>query len=103
MRAAPNAGVRAVPPDAVRASVRDLLTASSGFQALDSETRRAIAGSLARIAGTALTLAGDDAHADAHTRPPLARAQDAGSSFSGVAASKLASTTKQVLSAVSFP
>ena len=35
--------------------------------------------------------------------PPLARAQSAGSEFSGVAASRVAGTTRDILNAVSFP
>ena len=52
-----------------------------------------------RIARTAVALADDDVAA----RPVLASAQDAGSSFSGVSASKVADTTRQILNAVSFP
>jgi hypothetical protein len=88
-----------VPPVAVRESIRDLLSASSSYHALDPVTRRDIAGAMVRIARTAVALADDDAAA----RLVLARAQDAGGSFSGVSASKVADTTKQILNAVSFP
>jgi hypothetical protein len=95
------AGSGDVAPDAVRELVRDVLTTSSNFQSLDPTTRRTIAGSIVRIARTATALAQDEAADPA--RPVLARAQDAGSSFSGVSASKVADTTKQILNAVSFP
>jgi hypothetical protein len=87
------------PPGDVRGLVRDLLTTSSRYQELDADDRRTVAGSLVRITNAAMALAKDDAAA----RPALAQAQSAGSSFSGVAASKVADTTKQILNAVSFP
>ncbi|MFM0631232.1 hypothetical protein [Paraburkholderia xenovorans] len=93
------AAVEAAPPLALRESIRDLLSASSGYHALDPGTRRDIAGAMVRIARTAVALADDDAAA----RRVLATAQDAGSSFSGVSASKVADTTHQILNAVSFP
>ena len=87
------------PPPPVRELVRDLLTTSSRYQELDADARRTVAGSLVRITNAAMALATDGAAA----RPALAQAQSAGSSFSGVAASKVADTTKQILNAVSFP
>lgn len=94
------------PPDDIRQGVRALLTAAEGYHALDDGTRRDIAASLVRISSTARTLA-----ADAGTPPPpvmtprlvLARAQNAGSEFSGVAADRVAGTTRAILNAVSFP
>jgi hypothetical protein len=96
------------PPPAgnVREVVRDLLVTSSRYQALEPEDRRTVAQSIVQIADTAMTLAKEDATArpaDAVARPVLAQAQSAGGSFSGVAASKVADTTKQILNAVSFP
>lgn len=115
------ATTRKAPSPEVRASVRDLLTASEAYHQQDPDTRRAIAASLVRICDTALALTKDEAalpgaqamamedappgqHAD-HVRdqPVLAQAQNAGSEFSGVAASRVADTTRQVLNAVSFP
>jgi hypothetical protein len=89
----------AQPAPAVREVVRDLLTTSSRYHELDPATRRTIAGSIVRIANTAMALVKEDAAA----RPALARTLSAGSSFAGVAASRVADTTKQVLNAVSFP
>jgi len=84
--------------------MRELLMASSGYQTLDPATRRSIAAAMVRIAHTASALASEEAAPARVSEPPvLSRAQDAGSSFSGVAASKVAGTTKQILNAVSFP
>lgn len=91
------------PSDEVRGAVRDLLSASSRFHALAPDTRRAIAGSMVRIAQTALALADGHADAAATPRPVLAQAQNAGDEFSGVSASRVADTTRQILNAVSFP
>jgi hypothetical protein len=93
-----------MPCPAVRNTVKDLLSASSAFHTQDAETRKAIAGSLVRIAHTAKTLAEVDAGvAPARPRPPMAMAQNAGSEFSGVSASRVADTTHAILNAVSFP
>jgi len=91
------------PSPAVRQTVRDILSASSAYQTQDPETRRAIAGSLVRIANTAKTLAEVDRSVPARPRPPLAMAQNAGSEFSGVAADRVAGTTHAILNAISFP
>lgn len=91
------------PCPAVRATVRDLLSASSAYHSQDPDTRRAIAGSLVRIANTAKTLAEVDRSAPARPRAPLAMAQNAGSEFSGVAAERVAGTTHAILNAISFP
>lgn len=99
----PSAAVAAPPSPKVRETVRDLLSASSGYHTQDPATRRAIAGSLVRIANTALALADADATAPGGQRPVLAQAQNAGSEFSGVSASRVADTTRQILTAVSFP
>ncbi|MGA1797157.1 hypothetical protein VH567_00080 [Sphingomonas sp. 4RDLI-65] len=86
------------PTPEVRGAVRDVLTASADFHALPPDARREIAGGLVQVAHTARALA-DESGA------PLATAQagGAGSAFSGVATDKIASTTKAVLNAVSFP
>ena len=92
-----------MPSPAVRNTVKDLLSASSAYHTQDVDTRRAIASSLVRIAHTAKTLAETEAAAPASARPPLALAQNAGSEFSGVSASRVADTTHAILNAVSFP
>ena len=95
------AAAPAQPAGALRGAIRDLLTASAGFQALDPAARREVARSLVRISHTALGLAEQSGAAPA--KAPLAAAQSAGSAFSGVATDRLASTTQRVLNAVSFP
>ena len=100
---APAAGTRPGAPRAdARLGVRELLADQQGFAALDETMRRDLAGGLARIGSAAL--ANQEAGApEAAPRPVLARAQNAGSEFSGVATDRLASTTRDVLNAVSFP
>ncbi|CAN7557670.1 hypothetical protein LJR225_004072 [Phenylobacterium sp. LjRoot225] len=100
MLATPIRPAAETPSPAVRAVVRDLLTTSQAYQDLDPATRREIAGSLVRISSTAAALADQ---AEVMPRPMLAAAQDAGQTFSGVAADKVAGTTKAILNAVSFP
>lgn len=86
------------PAPEVRGAVRDLLTASTDFHALPPSARREIAGGLVQVAHTARALAKESA-------APLAIAQagGAGAAFSGAATDKIASTTRAVLNAVSFP
>ena len=93
------------PPEPVRTAIRALLTASSDYQGLDSHTRREIAQGLVKITSTALALAAEADAAAIAARPDrtLARAQSAGSEFSGVAAQRVAGTTRDILNAVSFP
>jgi hypothetical protein len=96
------------PPAPVRAAIRDLLTSRPEFARLDAPTRRALAEGLVRIGTTAVALDGDHGVASSGTdrppRPPrLARAQSAGTEYSGVAAQRVAGTTQQILNAVSFP
>jgi hypothetical protein len=93
----------ASPPPEIRGAVRDLLSASADFHTLDPDTRRAIAGSMVRIAATARALAVEESAAAAPARQPVARTMNAGSDFSGVAANRVADTTRQILNAVSFP
>ena len=95
----PGAQIVPAPRHDARQAVRELLCQSPDFAALDDPTRRAIAGSLARISSTAL-----DMHEAAHPpRPPLALAQNAGSEFSGTAVDRVAGTTQNMMNAVSFP
>jgi hypothetical protein len=84
-----------VPRHDARQGVRSMLSAQQGFATLDGDTRRELAGALARIGSAALD------HAEA--AEPLARAQGVGSEFSGVATDRLARTTRDTLNAVSFP
>jgi hypothetical protein len=89
-----------VPRHDARQGVRSMLSAQQGFATLDDGTRRELAGALARIGSAAL----DHAEVAAERpRPALARAQGAGSEFSGVATDRLARTTRDTLNAVSFP
>jgi hypothetical protein len=76
-----------------------MLAAQQGFAALDPDSRRELAGSLVRIGATALA----NQEAADPQQPPVAGALNAGSEFSGVATQRLASTTRDVLNAVSFP
>lgn len=97
----PTMTARPRPPiarDDVRHELRTLLSGQQGFSALDDSTRRDLAGSLVKIGSVAL-----NNHEAAAPRQPIARAQNAGSEFSGVATDRLASTTRDVLNAVSFP
>ena len=95
----PGAQIIPAPRHDARQAVRELLCQSPDYAALDDPTRRAIAGSLARISSTAL-----DMHEAARPpRPPLALAQNAGSEFSGIAVDRVAGTTQNMLNAVSFP
>lgn len=89
----------AVPRDDARLGVRQLLADQQGFAALDESLRRDLAGGLARIGSAALA----NQEAAEPARPVVARAQNAGSEFSGTATDRLASTTRNVLNAVSFP
>jgi hypothetical protein len=89
----------------VRAALRDILSTSEAFNALPPETRTDIAHALVRISQTALALAET---AEPRVSPPvaprpLAMAQNAGQEFSGAATDRLASTTRNVLNAISFP
>src|SRR5262245_46254090 len=100
------------PPAPVRAAVRDLLRSRPEFERLDASTRRELASGLVRICAASMSLGEEsprDAPALAQAATParpagsFARAQNAGSEFSGVSASRVAGTTQQILNAVSFP
>jgi hypothetical protein len=91
---------------AVRETVRQILTGSEDYQRLDPSTRRDIAQGLVKICSTALDLNKADVAAGVSkpdSQMPLAFSQSAGSEFSGVAASRVAQTTHDILNAVSFP
>ena len=92
----------AAPRTDVRQGLRALLSSQQGFAQLNDDTRRDLAGSLARIGSVAL----DNQEVSEGREPPrpaMARAMNAGSEFSGVATDRLARTTRDVLDAVSFP
>ena len=90
----------AQPRDDVRRDVHALFAEHQGFAALDPTQRRDLAQGLVKIGSTALS----NAEVAAPPRAPtFAQAQNAGQDFSGVATQRLASTTRDVLNAVSFP
>jgi hypothetical protein len=115
--------------DLVRPVVRDLLLRSSAFQSLAPNQQRELAGSMVRVCHTAAALIReeidttaelgtivDSPHleppltsprftqpADARAAAPLVRAQNAGQSYSGTTADRIAGVTRSVLNAVSFP
>jgi hypothetical protein len=97
----PALATQAAPSPDVRTAVKALLSASADFHTLDPDTKKAIAGSVVRIADSARALATDIEKPQ--QRLPVAQAMNAGSDFSGVAADKVAGTTKAILEAVSFP
>jgi hypothetical protein len=96
---------RPAPSPRVRDALRELLSAGDEFRRLDPETRRAIANGLVRICDTGHALAVESATAGdvARRAAAPARAMSAGSEFSGVAAQRVAGTTREILNAVSFP
>lgn len=108
------------PPDWLRHAVRGVLEQSPGYHQLPNEQRRALAQAMVKVSSIAAGLIAEEtaaeqmlAPAQAHPqaqaleadaapqRPPLARAQDA-PPF-GTATDRVASTTRAVLNAVSFP
>jgi hypothetical protein len=102
------------PSPIVRQAVRGILLSSPEYRQLDPEQRRTLASLLVRVCHTAATLMQEEtqngqeverlAAAQGLERvPPLARAQSAGSDFGGVAAQRVAGTTRAILNAVSFP
>ena len=97
----PALATQAAPSPDVRAAVKALLSASADFHTLDPDTKKAIAGSVVRIADSARALATDIEKPQ--QRLPVAQAMNAGNDFSGVAADKVAGTTKAILEAISFP
>ena len=92
----------------VRESVRDLLLSAPAFRELDPESRRSLAQALVTVCHAAIALIREEALSDEAvsapaSAPPLATAQSAGTQFSGVAADRVAGTTRSILNAVSFP
>lgn len=96
------------PAPEVRGALRDLLSASAGYNSLPRDSRRDIAHSLVRIAHVAHVLAKEAEEpqpvpAARQMSAPLAVAQSAGSEFSGTAVDRMAGTTQAMLGAISFP
>jgi hypothetical protein len=96
----------------VRETVRNLLLSSAAFHDLSPDQRREIAQSLVKVCHTAVALLQEEASSQqlarsrdssSRSQPALAVAQSAGSQFSGVAAQRVAATTRAILNAVSFP
>lgn len=107
--AAAEAGDR--PSPVVRTAVRDLLSSCQAFYGLTPEEKKQAAHAMVQVCQTAVSLMQEEARADlavkASAAPSpsraLAAAQNAGQEFSGVSASKVAGTTRDILNAVSFP
>ncbi|MDX1417703.1 MAG: hypothetical protein R3293_26095, partial [Candidatus Promineifilaceae bacterium] len=108
----------------VRETVRDLLLASPAYHDLSAAEQREMAALMVRVCDTAARLVQEDMRSTAEVQslfahqqevapppepvrqrpqPPLAAAQAAGDAFSGVAAERIAGTTRSILNAVSFP
>lgn len=91
----------AAPPSHLRQTIREQLTQAKEFDALNEDDRRAIAHSLVKIAHAAKLL---DAQIEGGKHTPLiSKAMNAGDSFSGAAVDRVASSTRQILNAISFP
>jgi hypothetical protein len=104
------------PLPAVRQAVKDLLLSTPAYQELSPDKRRQMAELMVRVCHTAASLILEEMNSDtsyqnglqpehqaAAPSVPMAIAQSAGSEFSGVAAEKVAGTTRAILNAVSFP
>lgn len=93
------------PPAVVRQGVRELLLSAPAFHGLSPDDRRAMAQALVTVCHAAVALFQEEARSDemASRSAPLATAQSAGGEFSGVAADRVAGTTRSILNAVSFP
>jgi hypothetical protein len=96
----------------VRRAVRDILLATPAYQEADPVKRQQLAQAMVKVCHVAATLIREEVESDAEAqrtlaraqgRAPVAVAQSAGSEFSGVAAERVADTTRRILNAVSFP
>ncbi|HEY0414174.1 MAG TPA: hypothetical protein VGD66_13645 [Allosphingosinicella sp.] len=93
-----------LPPLEVREAVRRSLTAAPLYAGLQGDDRRSIANALVRIAHAARLLEAEAATAPGHAAPAtVARAMNAADQFGGDAVGRMASTTRQMLRAISFP
>lgn len=86
------------PSAETRHEVRKALTSAPQFAEIDRPTQQEIAHSLVRIAEAARLL-----EHDAGKPAQTARAMNAGDEFSGTAVDRVASTTRNILQAISFP
>ncbi|MED5617762.1 hypothetical protein [Ideonella sp. BN130291] len=106
----------APPPDWLRHAVREVLVQAPAYHQLKPEDRRALAQAMVKVSGIAAGLIAEEGEAAQALgqppavapdppapprRPVLARAQEA-PGF-GASADRIASTTRDVLAAVSFP
>lgn len=96
----------AAPLPHVRETVRALLLSTPAYGELDGSQRRKLAAAMVKVCQSAADLVQEELASEARAARPatraLARAQNAGDDFSGVAASKVAGTTRAILNAVSF-
>jgi hypothetical protein len=101
----------AEPLPVVRAAVRGLLSSSQAFHSLAPQEKKEAAQAMVKVCQTAVSLMQAEARADQRVKAvasatpsrAIAIAQNAGQDFSGVSASKVAGTTRDILNAVSFP
>ncbi len=108
MAAAAIAGPSTTPSPVVRTAVRTLLMASPAYHEMEPERRVRMAEAMVRVCQAAVSLIEEEVASDDEVRRSagparLAQAQSAGSDFSGVSASRVANTTREILNAVSFP
>ena len=109
-RSAPSSSLASRAPDdplpVVRLAVRELLAACPAYGELDSNRRRELANAMVRVCYAAASLIREELEGSeplrSSTAQPVARSQSAGDGFGG-AAQRVASTTRAVLNAVSFP
>jgi hypothetical protein len=101
MATAATASEYSAPPPHIRQTIREQLTQAKEFGALDEADRRDIAHSLVKIAHAAKLL---DAEIETKkAAAPASQAMTAGERFSGAAVDRVASSTRQILDAISFP
>lgn len=107
-REAALANLQTPPPPWLRGAVRGVLEQSAGYQKLDNAKRRSLANAMVKVSALAAQFIGEEVSAEKSLgaqqparRAAVARAQDA-PDF-GAAAQRVASTTREVLNAVSFP
>ena len=108
------------PPQWLRGAVRDVLQQAPGYAGLDAASRVALARAMVQVSTIAAEFSGEEeaaqaeidarppplatsraASAESRAAPPLARAQE--QPGFAAAADRIASTTRNVLGAVSFP
>ena len=90
----------------MREAVRGLLLSCPEYANLPPDRRRELAQALVKVSNAAITLLDEEVRSDSLAKAPkpvLAMAQNAGQQYSGVSAERVASTTRSILNAVSFP